>query len=575
MWLGGYFTLTTGLPEDLVNSALTITDEGQGKVFMVRVDGSGKGMELWSIPVMEEYGDTIEATREEMSIDRDLYEDGFLSSFLGIAHPKSYSDAGVSCLVSGISVLEDSTVGTLAEFDFARREAHLVFRMPLASTSPEASPFIYSAVREGGKVYALATIPEQGLCLIRIDSVDSYTLLGIVHGTPEVTWRSWPFRLDDDVIEPVYCSASLSSHDGRLLVCASLQTPGRASYLPMSTSQGSRPNNFVEEPPFSVESVVLEWDIATGAVREVKVPRAQLLPSLQNDLAQVGCLYGTASNTNGVRPVELDVIPRTLRWNAARGGYDLFSTMVDFSVSGKVTDPLFASELQSVSWLNLVDCHCRLDGNLEFEEGLTAHRCSSGLQQSAGGGVKMLASMAMRLLCLDTAGDTYLMQEDPMYMFSGSIHASASASTASGTLTTHSVLGWRRSLREEMKAWARLAAAADSGGAEADTDAYIDLFGFEPALGPVTGLDVRYDADADAYDVALITDERMGAWALSWNYLLFTMHAWTDATIGAETGNGKYAFRRFRPLFRLTKGDGTLCPITVNLHTNAISFFDN
>lgn len=574
-----------------------LVDDVEGKAYCIFVGRSNEDvLPVYSFPIREEYATAPVLTKEAFTDNLSDVAGGAPITFILQSYDRMYIDGGMKTYLSTLlhSGTEDAIPQRIILFDAKARRIDVKASFEchydlVKSTAP--SVFFYGVQEVAGVMYGLATIPQTGLCIVRIDGDDDLEILRILFDDDEDTWATYPWTLPDKdagrVPEvPAYCSADMSVHGDRLLICVSRKVKDLAKLIrPWDTA--SYPFMlYRDDPCIATDSLVGWYDVTTGTFTELELPKARLMPTIHNDDATTKSFYYvSSSNIDGMRPQELSLIPKTLRYNRITGKYDLLGVMMDVALGG--VGIMLASEtgMAGIPYpsFKLNGFYCRFSADMEFECGTTQRKAGStdvmtGLMIAEGGAAGGDISFLSR--SRDLAGDMYLPQEMPLYYARCDLVISVDGSSETIGIPSVMVWGYRRSQKENRhRLLMRITGMMDERPSDEEVasmlETYERYYAEEPAIGHVIGLRTRYDADDDSYGIEFITDSRMSRYDIQFQTYEASLSTWSEAGFGVENGNGTYSFDRFIPDITLKKGDRTLCPVTVDLHTNAFTYFDN
>ena len=570
-----------------------LVDEESGKAYCIFVGKTSTEVSpVYSFPIQDEYTSAPVLTKETFTNNFSSFVQTNSRAFILQSYNRMYVDGGLRVYLSAF--LSDSSASALPQrimlFDAKAKsitvkasfECHYDL---VKSTAP--SIFFYGVQEVDGVMYGLATIPQTGLCLVKINGDDDIDILKIFHDDNEDTWATYPWTLYNKAQsitpdDPVYCSADMSVHGDRLLICISKKVKDLAKVA----RPWDKASNFYwhDDPCIATDSLVGWYDVVADTFTEMDIPKARLMPSIHNDdTTTKSYYYITNSNINGMRPQEMSLIPKTLRYNNITQKYDLFGVMIDValgSLSVLLDGTSGVTNLPYPSF-KLNGFYCRFSADMEFEQGMTQKKaCTTDVMlgmfiteaSGSGGDISFLSRSR------DIAGDMYLVGEEPVYFARNDISISGENINF---LTMPVLLTWGYRKSQKTNRHGLLAKLFDSvdevpaADRESMLETYEDYYDEEPAIGRITGFRTRYNADDDSYDIEFITDSKLSRFDSNTSFGEAQYGTWSEAGFGVENGNGTYSFDDFIPDITLKEGDTTLCPITVNLHTNAFTYFDN
>lgn len=486
--------------------------------------------------------------------------------------------------------------------------------------SLENSIYFHSITEVSGDVYAIASVPDTGLCLIQINGDEDYTIVKILFEGSEYTWNTFPWYIEvptnntgelfentQEKAECIFSSADLSVHGNNLLICASKQTKG-CSVTDFNNGYGTWESThpFIFEPFINIEHIVGVYDTTSSLFTEINLPMARLMPNINNQMGFSG--VGSNINTNGIRPTEINIIPRSLRYNVQSDKYDLFGIILDISLSGtplasikNIGDTAYFENSFKYSGF-----YCQFDSEFDFIQGKVQRK--SFLQNcpvddldldNQDNAVYNTMKSDIEYISRDRGhrGDCYISGELPLFVFKNKFEPGDNLNE-----TLHFIA---QSIGSEYFSYIAsisfMATDIMYGFCKEFNQAYSNILSTilyndwrivktEPSLGSVVGFRTRYNSGDDSYDIELITSDKIntvndcGEIPFLYSRYMSLFGILDNQVIpisiyegaqGVELGNGQYSFDKFIPDFSLHEGDTTLCPITVNLHTNAITFFDN
>lgn len=570
-----------------------LVDEEEGKAYCIFVgNASTEVLPVYSFPIQDEYTSAPVLTKETFTNNFSSIVQVDPITFILQSYNRMYVDGGLRVYLSAF--LQDGSTADKPQrimlFDAKAKSITVKASFEChydLSVSTAPSIFFYGVQEVDGVMYGLATVPQTGLCLVKINGDDDIDILKIFYDDDEDTWGTYPWGKPGDSDEaeaPVYCSADMSVHGNRLLICISKKVKNLAKVA----RPWDKASNFYwhDDPCIATDSLVGWYDVVADTFTEMDIPKARLMPSIHNDDATTKSFYYISnSNINGMRPQELSLIPKTLRYNRITQKYDLFGVMIDVALGSIGILLGGTSGVKNLPYpsFKLNGFYCRFSADMEFEQGMTQKKASAyeavfGLYftETIGSG----ANVSFLSRSRDLTGDMYLPDDLPLYYSRNDIYIDSIPQPDDTLIFSYPIVwGYRKSqkdTRHKLLDW--LFNTVDEVPAtdrESMLATYEDYYDEEPALGRITGFRTRYNVDDDSYDIEFITDSKVSRYDNDVSVQEAQKSFFSEAGFGVENGNGTYSFDDFIPDITLKEGDTTLCPITVNLHTNAFTYFDN